>query len=592
VSARELITEHLDLWTGAVTQKSTRGRGSNSKIELTGNKRLRELILELAVRGKLIEQNSGDDPASSLIAEVRNQRCALVGERQLGKQTELSEVTNTEVPYQLPKGWGWCRLGDLAEIIRGVTYKKHQVLDQATDNHIVLLRANNIQETITDDALIYVPLELVNDRQLITKGDILIAMSSGSANLVGKAAQTNRDLQATFGAFCGAVRPLKQKISSYLGLYMTTPLYRDQAQASGKGIGINNLNKKALNNMLVPVPPEKEQHRIVQKVDELMALCDRLEQQTSDQLEAHETLVDTLLDTLTQSKNATELAENWARLAAHFDTLFTTEKSIDKLKQTILQLAVMGRLVDQDAEDEPATSIVSRASRIKAQLLADKLIKKQKELPGITEAEKPSSIPSHWTYARLDDVCTEITSGSTPPKSEFNEAFGVPYLKVYNIRSQRINFKYKPQFITGEYHQTSLKRSKLLPGDVVMNIVGPPLGKTAVIPADYPEWNCNQAIVRFRPIEIELNHFIHLYLKAGIFLDTMELIGTAGQDNISVTKSRSIVIPLPPKAEQHRIVQKVDELIALCDQLKERLSQANETRSQLAGAVVEGALRT
>ena len=592
MSARELITEHLDLWTGAVTQKSTRGRGSNSKIELTGNKRLRELILELAVRGKLIEQNSGDDPASSLIAEVRNQRCALVGERQLGKQTELSEVTNTEVPYQLPKGWGWCRLGDLAEIIRGVTYKKHQVLDQATDNHIVLLRANNIQETITDDALIYVPLELVNDRQLITKGDILIAMSSGSANLVGKAAQTNRDLQATFGAFCGAVRPLKQKISSYLGLYMTTPLYRDQAQASGKGIGINNLNKKALNNMLVPVPPEKEQHRIVQKVDELMALCDRLEQQTSDQLEAHETLVDTLLDTLTQSKNATELAENWARLAAHFDTLFTTEKSIDKLKQTILQLAVMGRLVDQDAEDEPATSIVSRASRIKAQLLADKLIKKQKELPGITEAEKPSSIPSHWTYARLDDVCTEITSGSTPPKSEFNEAFGVPYLKVYNIRSQRINFKYKPQFITGEYHQTSLKRSKLLPGDVVMNIVGPPLGKTAVIPADYPEWNCNQAIVRFRPIEIELNHFIHLYLKAGIFLDTMELIGTAGQDNISVTKSRSIVIPLPPKAEQHRIVQKVDELIALCDQLKERLSQANETRSQLAGAVVEGALRT
>jgi len=590
VSARELITEHLDLWTGAVTQKSTRGRGSNSKIELTGNKRLRELILELAVRGKLIEQNSGDDPASSLIAEVRNQRCALVGERQLGKQTELSEVTNTEVPYQLPKGWGWCRLGDLAEIIRGVTYKKHQVLDQATDNHIVLLRANNIQETITDDALIYVPLELVNDRQLITKGDILIAMSSGSANLVGKAAQTNRDLQATFGAFCGAVRPLKQKISSYLGLYMTTPLYRDQAQASGKGIGINNLNKKALNNMLVPVPPEKEQHRIVQKVDELMALCDRLEQQTSDQLEAHKTLVDTLLDTLTQSKNATELAENWARLAAHFDTLFTTEKSIDKLKQTILQLAVMGRLVDQDAEDEPATSIVSRASRIKAQLLADKLIKKQKELPGITEAEKPSSIPSHWTYARLDDVCTEITSGSTPPKSEFNEAFGVPYLKVYNIRSQRINFKYKPQFITGEYHQTSLKRSKLLPGDVVMNIVGPPLGKTAVIPADYPEWNCNQAIVRFRPIEIELNHFIHLYLKAGIFLDTMELIGTAGQDNISVTKSRSIVIPLPPKAEQHRIVQKVDELMTLCDQLKERLNQASGTRCQLAEAAADKAL--
>jgi len=116
-----LITKHLDLWTGAVSQKSTRGRGSNSKVELTGVKKLRGLILELAVRGKLIEQDSGDDPASCLIAEVRNQRYALVGERQLGPQTKLSEVINTETPYQLPKGWEWCRLGDLAEIIRGVT---------------------------------------------------------------------------------------------------------------------------------------------------------------------------------------------------------------------------------------------------------------------------------------------------------------------------------------------------------------------------------------------------------------------------------------------------------------------------------------
>ena len=164
-------------------------------------------------------------------------------------------------------------------------------------------------------------------------------------------------------------------------------------------------------------------------------------------------------------------------------------------------------------------------------------------------------------------------------------------MKVYNIRSQRVDFEYKSQFVTQKYHQSTLKRSRLVPGDVVMNIVGPPLGKTAIIPDDHPEWNCNQAIVRFRPIEIELNQFIHLYLKSGIFLKTIELIGTAGQDNISVTKSRSIVIHLPPKSEQHRIVQKVDELMALCDQLKERLSQAGETRYHLAESVVEGAVK-
>jgi type I restriction enzyme, S subunit len=125
-------------------------------------------------------------------------------------------------------------------------------------------------------------------------------------------------------------------------------------------------------------PPLDEQHRIVEKVDELMALCDRLEQQVGDQLEAHEVLVDTLLDALTRSADATEVAESWARIAEHFDTLFTTEASIDKLKQAILQLAVMGRLVEQDPNDEPASVLLERIAEEKARLVKEGKIKKQK----------------------------------------------------------------------------------------------------------------------------------------------------------------------------------------------------------------------
>ncbi len=140
-----------------------------------------------------------------------------------------------------------------------------------------------------------------------------------------------------------------------------------QAMVWGRQVGMarEGLSKKVLELFELPLPPLEEQHRIVQKVDELMALCDQLEQQTSDQIAAHDTLVDTLLGTLTQSQNATELAENWTRLAAHFDTLFTTEQSIDKLKQTILQLAVMGRLVEQSPKDEPASKFLSRVSEEK-----------------------------------------------------------------------------------------------------------------------------------------------------------------------------------------------------------------------------------
>jgi type I restriction enzyme S subunit len=190
----------------------------------------------------------------------------------------------------------------------------------------------------------------------------------------------------------------------------------------------------------------------------------------------------------------------------------------------------------------------------------------------------------------MDDICFGITSGSTPPKNEFDDLFGAPYLKVYNIRNQFIDFEYKPQFVNVDYHSIKLKRSILYPGDVIMNIVGPPLGKVAIIPDTYPEWNCNQAITFFRPIVKDFNTYIYTYIKAGIFLQSIDLIGTAGQDNISVTKSRSIALPVPPLEEQHRIVAKVDELMTLCDQLKTRLNTAQTTQLQLADTVVDEAL--
>ncbi|WP_412766487.1 restriction endonuclease subunit S [Vibrio anguillarum] len=183
-----------------------------------------------------------------------------------------------------------------------------------------------------------------------------------------------------------------------------------------------------------------------------------------------------------------------------------------------------------------------------------------------------------------------MTSGSTPPKSNFQELPGIPYLKVYNIRNQLIDFEYNPQFIDIECHSSKLARSILYPGDVVMNIVGPPLGKIALIPDSYPEWNCNQAITFFRPIEPSLNRYIYTYLTAGTFLESIELIGTAGQDNISVTKSRSIVLPTPPLEEQSRIVRKVNDLLEICEQLKQRLRDSQQTQLQLTDAIVEQAL--
>ncbi len=372
-------------------------------------------------------------------------------------------------------------------------------------------------------------------------------------------------------------------------LFMSTYAKKAFIDAAS-GAVVQNLNADKVKLLAIPLPPLAEQHRIVAKVDELMHLCDQLEQQTEDSITAHQTLVETLLATLTSSENTEAFNQSWARIAEHFDTLFTTEHSIDQLKQTVLQLAVMGKLVPQDPNDEPASVLLEKIATEKEQLIKDKKIKKQKPLPAITEDEKLLELPSGWEVVRLDDICFGITSGSTPPKDMFHENSGVPYLKVYNIRNQKIDFEYKSQFVDSAYHLSKLTRSILYPGDVVMNIVGPPLGKIAIIPSNYPEWNCNQAIVFFRPLEQKLNSYIYTYLTAGTFINAIELIGTAGQDNISVTKSRSIIFPMPPLAEQHRIVTKVDELITLCDQLKSSLNEVQSIQLHLADTIVEQAI--
>ncbi|HGB4038087.1 TPA: restriction endonuclease subunit S, partial [Salmonella enterica subsp. enterica serovar Java] len=170
------------------------------------------------------------------------------------------------------------------------------------------------------------------------------------------------------------------------------------------------------------IPPFAEQNRILSTVKKLMSLCDQLEQHSLNSLDAHQQLVETLLTTLTDSQNADELAENWARISEHFDTLFTTEASIDALKQTILQLAVMGKLVPQDPNDEPASELLKRIAQEKAQLVKDGKIKKQKPLPPISDKEKPFEVPEGWEWCKFG-LISEFINGDRgsnyPNKNEY-----------------------------------------------------------------------------------------------------------------------------------------------------------------------------
>lgn len=260
---------------------------------------------------------------------------------------------------------------------------------------------------------------------------------------------------------------------------------------------------------------------------------------------------------------------------------------LKQLRQAILQEAVEGKLTAEWRKAHPelisgenhAALLLEKIKAEKERLVKEGKIKKQKPLPPITEDEKPFELPEGWVWCRLGDICDFITKGTTPPTTELKPEGEIPFLKVYNIVNQKIDFFYRSQFISKQVHE-KLKRSKVFPGDVLMNIVGPPLGKVAFVPTLFKEWNINQALAIFRPIIKELNIFIYLYLLAGFEINKIHTLGVVGQDNISLEQCRNIIFPLTTIIEQQAIVEKVDRFMVKIDalelQVKERKTQAEQ----------------
>jgi type I restriction enzyme S subunit len=579
-----ILLDSLPIWTTAQAQKTSNRGISASNQQLLGIQKMRELILELAIRGKLVLQDPNDEPASELLKRIGAEKRKLVKDKKIRKQETFKEIDKNDIPFKLPIGWEWTYLGEIGNIFNGnsisstVKEEKYTNLKEGLP-FIATKDVNYGWQALDYNNGILVPK---NEKgfNVAHKGAVFICAEGGSAGK--KCGITNQDV--CFGNKLFAIELYGSIISKYVLSYYLCPTFFSSFSESMTGI-IGGIGLSKFIQLQFPLPPLAEQHRIVERVNELMALCDELEKEQTNSNTAHETLVEVLLSTLTAAKNLDDFKEVWQCVAACFDTLFTSEHSIDRLKQTILQLAVMGKLAPQDPNDESASELLRKIDKEKARLVKEGKIKIEKNLPPITDEELHYQLPNNWIWCRMQDLCPNISSGSTPENRFFIDS-GIPYLKVYNIRNQKIDFSFKEQFVSQDINSTKLKRSILNPGDVIMNIVGPPLGKVAIIPDDYDEWNCNQAIVFFKPVIKKFNQWLYTFLCTGTFLNDIELIGTAGQDNISVTKSKNIVIPLPPLQEQLRIVSKVEELFALCDSLKEGIHKAQEIQNVLAEEIV------
>tara|TARA_R110001583_G_scaffold78533_3_gene212817 strand:- start:5086 stop:6960 length:1875 start_codon:yes stop_codon:yes gene_type:complete len=589
------LTENLNLWISATKAKSTSGRGTNKKIELVGIKKLRELILELAVRGKLVPQNPEDEPASELLKKIEAEKAKLAKE---GLKTKASVHLEHDDKYiDTPSVWSWIRLGNLAKFIdyRGKTPTK-------IESGIRLITAKNIRKSYID----LNPEEFISEsdyeswmtRGFPRNGDMLFTTEAPMGNAA------NIHLSEKFALAQRAIcfQWHIPEISKFMLLQALAKPFQSQLTDQATGMTATGIKASKLKEIAVVLPPLAEQHRIVAKVDELMALCDQLEQHSEHQLDAHKQLVETLLATLVESENADDLATNWQRLAEHFDTLFSGaltstagigngggEWAIDRLKDTILQLAVMGKLVPQNPDDEPASELLKKIDAEKAKLVKEGKIKKQKPLPEITDEEKPFELPDGWEWSKLDSIFLKITDGThhSPTNSDNGEYL---YITAKNIKNNGVLLS-NATYVAQDVHEEIYSRCNPEFGDILFIKDGATTGIVTINDIQEPFSMLSSVALLKTSKKNSVNKFLLNSLRAPYFYDEMR----SGMTGVAITrvtlkKLNAAYIAFPPLAEQHRIVAKVDELFALCDQLKARLQAASKTQLTLTEALVEQAL--
>lgn len=543
-----------------------------------GMAKLRELILTLAMRGRLVEQDPNDPPASELLKEIEAERKRLMKEGKIKKLKPLPEISDEEVTHKIPSSWKWVRFGDIAQ------HNSGKMLDEGRNT------TGKPRDYITTSNLYWGRFELDNLRQMLIRDDELEKCTAKKNDLLiceggeaGRAAVWHFDSEVCFQNHIHRARFYKDKIDPYFAYR-----YFEKLNATGeinqhrKGVGISNMSGKALASIVFPLPPLPEQHRIIARIDQLMARCDELEKLRTEgeekQLAVHAAAVSQLLD-------APE-GPAWSFIEEHFTELHTVRENVAELRKAILQLAVMGRLVPQDPNDSPASELLKEIESEKKRLVKAGKIKKPKPLPPINPEEVPYGLPQGWEWVRLGEAASLITKGATPTTYGFAfESSGIPFVKVENVKNGSIQFTEKMQFISAAAHEYQ-KRSQLEEYDLLFSIAGT-IGETCVVKGSDIPANINQALAIIRGYtKIFSPHFLIKALNSAVSEAIKNRARGAAMNNISLGDIKDMIIPVPPLPEQHRIVARVDQLMALCDALDQQIDATTEKQTELLNAVM------
>lgn len=481
---------------------------------------LKNSILQLAVQGKLVPQCKDDEPASELLKRIRAEK-----EKPKKKDGRLPKITEDEIPFDIPENWEWIRLNDIASITSGGTPARTN--SSFWNGNISWVKIGDIKNKYISTTEEKISEQGLNSSsaKVFPKGTILytIFATIGTVGILNIDAATN---QAVAGV-------------TFFGEYSRDYMYyvliglKDILVSKGKGMAQMNINLTILKNTPIPIPPIAEQKRIVAKLEELMPL-----------VEAYG-----------------KAEEQLSKLNAEFP---------DKLRKSILQQAVQGKLTERDPADEPALELLKRIRDTKKKLVAKGEVYREKELTSILDDDMPFDLPDSWCWCKLGEITKLITKGSSPSwqgVSYTTQEKGILFVTSENVGVNEMLLE-KRKYIEAKFNEMH-PASILQKGDLLTNIVGASIGRTALFQEEIDNANINQAVCIIRLIDTTLTQYLLMYLNSSTAIGFMVNKSVeSARANLSLTAVTNLMVPLPPLAEQKRIVKRVEELLALCDEMK------------------------
>ena len=489
---------------------------------------LKNSILQLAIQGKLVEQRTEEGTAAELYKQIQAEKQALIKAGKIKKEKPLPEITEDEIPFEIPESWMWVRLGVLVRVIGGVSYDKKDV----SPSGYRILRGGNLQQmkVLLAEDDVFLPEQYRDDDKLIREGDILIVASTGSKAVIGKAGYVDRPIHNTMiGAFLRICRPYQLPLVNYLRCLFDSDFYRKHIRELAQGTNINNVKESYITEFAIPLPPLAEQKRIVAKIEELLPLIERYE-------------------------------KAWSRLE-DFNKRFPVD-----MQKSILQMAIQGKLVEQYPEDGTGEELYRQIQAEKQTLIKAGKIKKEKPLPEITEDEIPFEIPESWKWVRLINIATKITDGThhSPPNFEIGDFL---YVTAKNIKDAGVLLE-NITFVSRETHEEIYSRCDPEKGDILLIKDGATTGVVTVNNLDEP-FSLLSSVALIKVPEDVCAWFLVYVLRSDLFYKSIraQMKGT-GITRITLKQIEPLLIPLPPLAEQKRIVARLEELLPLCEKLK------------------------